>query len=215
MLLALSSTGAIELTAYATLGLAVVTGALAAATFWMVKLTRRALGQSQDEIAVSRREVEEAHRPVVVPLQDGRRIDFIPQEGDGVRTEAARPSLGGSLGNPTLRIPVENVGTGPAIHIEAAIELSGSSSLRAAITALRADGRTVVEVESGQKDDLRLPDYWLTLTYEDVAQKGWITKAHFVGSEDRYTDLTINTQEEGAYGLRKDSELLKPVTDSL
>jgi hypothetical protein len=68
------------------------------------------------------------------------------------------------------------------------------------------------EVESDQKDDLKLPDYWLTLTYEDVARKGWITKARFVGSEDRYTDLTINTQEEGAYGLRKDSELLKPVT---
>ena len=55
-----------------------------------------------------------------------------------------------------------------------------------------------------------VPGFWLTLTYEDVAGKGWITKARYIATDRHYTDVTVNTQEEGPYGLRRDRALLKP-----
>jgi len=119
-MLALSSTGAVELTAYATLLLAVVTAALAGATVWMVRLTRAALAQGQREIELSRREVEEAHRPVLVPFQrSGTAIKF-----RGGEIPAGRPHVSESdpdrqdlPGYSAAFLPIENVGVGPALNV--------------------------------------------------------------------------------------------------
>jgi hypothetical protein len=35
------------------------------------------------------------------------------------------------------------------------------------------------------------PGFWLTLTYEDVAGKGWITQARYIATDRRYTDVTV------------------------
>jgi hypothetical protein len=78
-----------------------------------------------------------------------------------------------------------------------------------ATVALGASSSSAVEVRVHGLADT--PGFWLTLTYRDVAGKEWVTKARYVLDRDRYEDLTINTQAEGAYGLREDSELVKPV----
>jgi hypothetical protein len=41
-----------------------------------------------------------------------------------------------------------------------------------------------------------VPGFWLTLTYEDVAGKGWITKARYIANGNRYEDVTVNAQEK-------------------
>jgi hypothetical protein len=116
-------------TAVGTLALAAVTLALAAATFWMVKLTRRSLEQTRDEINVSRREVEEAHRPVLVPVVDSTSYMDLGADGAGRKR---RPQLepGGQL-----FVPVENIGSGPALNIEASV--SGTSIPDEARTSIR------------------------------------------------------------------------------
>jgi hypothetical protein len=53
MTLALSTTGALELTAYATLALALVTGGLVVATFRSLGVAKGALAQTEKAIAVS------------------------------------------------------------------------------------------------------------------------------------------------------------------
>lgn len=58
-----------DLTAVGTLALALVT--LAA-----VALAVRALKQTQQEIEVSRSQVEESHRPLVVPVADGCSVAY-------------------------------------------------------------------------------------------------------------------------------------------
>jgi hypothetical protein len=202
--------GTWDWTAVGTLTLAAVTLALAAATFWMVKLTRRALTQSRDEIALSRREVEEAHRPVVMPLADDRSMDLT-----GLRDHArARPWVEAD----TLYVPIENVGTGPALGIEATAELLNSAGgwsgaaggeQPGAAAALGASSRIAVAITIPGLS--AVTGFWLTITYSDVAGKGWLTKARYVLDLDRYADLVLNSQAEGAYGLRQDAELVKPV----
>jgi hypothetical protein len=36
-----------------------------------------------------------------------------------------------------------------------------------------------------------VPSFHLTLTYEDVSGKGWITQAVYVATQRRYTDVTV------------------------
>lgn len=107
--------GTWDRTAIGTLALAAVTLLLAGASFWMVVLTRGSLAQTKDEIALSRREVEEAHRPVLVPAVDS--TSYIDLGAIGANRER-RPQLepGGHL-----FVPVENIGPGPALNVEATV----------------------------------------------------------------------------------------------
>ena len=84
---------------------ACATATLAFVTLWVVVLTRRALTES-------RKEVQEAHRPVVVPLNDNREIPVVLGAA-GHPQERARPF--GS--HESLYLPVENIGSGPALDV--------------------------------------------------------------------------------------------------
>jgi len=179
-MLALSSTGAVELTAYATLGLAVVTAGLAGATFWMVKLTGRTLLQGQDEIKLSRSEVEEAHRPLIVPVLAKTFVDL---GADGKYEK--RPQV---LRDGKLLIHVENVGPGPALNVEAWAGLlddagqpsTGSSGpqLPAQTAGLgpHTDTPLLIQVHNWTGS----PNFSLRVEYDDVASNGWRTDSVFV-----------------------------------
>jgi hypothetical protein len=199
-----SFNGIWDWTAIGTLALALVTG-VSLAFAWgslrqtqqQIKLGQEQLEQTQREIELSRREVEEAHRPVVVPLQDSRRIDF--GSGGHIKTTDARAGLGGTNDNKTLLIPVENVGTGPALRLEATVDVEPEQTVSlGSTTALRADGRVMLEIEVELQAGLvGLPDYSLILQYDDVAARGWTTRARFVAAAQRYEMLTVRRQEEG------------------
>jgi hypothetical protein len=192
--------GTWDWTAVGTLALAAVTFALAGATFLMVKLTRRALTQSRDEIALSRKEVEEAHKPVVVPLADSRQMEF----GAGLtgRTNwAAKPRLDTA---DILAVPIENVGSGPAVKLEARIDQwltesgewssLGAGPQRSALVAGLGIG-VLMPLEIKLHGLGRVSGFWITLTYEDVAGSTWATKARYVPDHERYEDVTITAHE--------------------
>jgi hypothetical protein len=196
-----------DLTAAGTLLLALVT--LAA-----VIVAAIALWQTRADIALSRKEVEEAHRPVLVPLADHRKMEFA---GPGLpASSAAKPDM---HIKGLLTVPIENIGPGPALRVEATVELlnedggpsvaGGGGQTPGTVMGLKASGS--VSVDIAIRGLTGIPGFWLTLTYEDVAGKAWITKARYMPSRDRYADLTFNTQAEGAYGLKQDTELVKPV----
>ncbi len=194
-----SFNGTWDWTAIGTLALALVTG-ISLVFGW------NALRQGQ-------REVEEAHRPVVVPIADQRRIE--PARPNVPAGRSARPWVN----PPALYVPIENVGTGPALKIEATVELLNSAGgwsgaaggeQPGATVALGASSSSAVEMQVPGLADLT--GFWLSLTYDDVAGKGWITKARYVPDHNRYEDLTVNTQKEGAYGLRQGSQLVNLVS---
>lgn len=179
-----------------------------------IELGQEQLTQTQREIELSRTEVEEAHRPVVVPVADRRRLD---PAGPGVTPGPAVPKI---VKDDVLMIPVENIGSGPAVQLEATITHwlteSGEGSAfgpgkqrSAMIAGLGVGGLMPLELKlHGVRG---VSGFWLTLTYTDVAGKGWITKARYVPDRERYEDVTFNTQAEGPYGLKEDTELIKPV----
>ncbi len=193
VMLALEFSDTFDLTAVGTLALALVTVALALATFRMVRLTRQSLKQTQGEIDLSRAEVEEAHRPVVVPVADDRIIDYGPAWG----RNPAKPEVMGN--GAVLLVPVENVGAGPALGVEASARLldaygkpSGASSgpqTPAVTTGLGTDRLTtlVIEVHNWGTD----LSFELTVLYQDVAGRSWRTVGRWSKHRARYEALTI------------------------
>lgn len=205
MVLALSTTGALELTAYATLVLAVVTGCLVFATFISVLVARRALGQTQtaielsqaqlkqtqEEITISRQEVEQAQRPVVMPVADHRRIE---PAGANMQPGPAMPRV---YDPGKLLAPIENIGSGPALHVVANVKLldpEGNPSLAPVAPPIPTQ---VAGLGTAVILPLRIAahgwqvgvNFQLDIEYDDVAGKGWKTTSLFI--TDHYEGTTI------------------------
>jgi hypothetical protein len=194
-MLALSSTGAVELTAYATLGLAIVTAALASATFLMVKLTRRALERSRNEIDLSRREVEEAHRPVLVPFQrSGTAIRFRGgeiQTGGGPEVSENHPGRQDQPRYSVAFLPVENVGVGPALNVRGEfIGPRGTGVTRFPTEAVAAGAHGVVTFENWDGDSVTFTGndapVSAVVNYDDVAGRTHRTTISFDARHNAY-----------------------------
>lgn len=199
---------------------AIGTLALAAATFVSLYFARRSLGQMQQqiklgqaqlaqtqrEIELSRSEVEEAHRPVLVPVVDS--TSYMDLGVDGANRER-RPQLepGGNL-----FVPVENIGSGPGLNVEASV--SGTSIPDEARTEHQTSARVAGLGEGHFRALLIDLPFWkelwsftLTIEYSDVAGKGWRTTALFLRDTGRYDAVTISEFER----TRPLSEMVKPV----
>ncbi len=175
VLFALEFNDTFDLTAIGTIALAVVT-VVSLVFGWR-------------SLRLSRAEVEEAHRPVLVPLADDREITLVGR--DVPPKIAARPRSSTNL----LLVPIENIGTGPALDIVARIELRNpdggptavAPAAASALVGLRADGRVplrfLLRGLGGQT-----PGFRVAVTYNDVAGRGWQTEAVYASSNDRYTE---------------------------
>jgi hypothetical protein len=178
MIPGLSESGASEATAYGTIGLAAVT--LISLVFgW------KALRQGQ-------REVEEAHRPVLVPVDDRRTI-LLPGRGE----KQAAPRVLKEY--PTIAmIPIENVGSGAALSVRGRIEsgLDTSSSI---------EGKPLAALGKGAAKALwftaapwlgdpggSAADFALSVSYEDIGQGSWLTTARWDASKDRFDAIKIS-----------------------
>ncbi len=184
-------------TAIGTLTLAAVTLALAAATFWMVQLTRRALAQSRDEIGLSRREVEEAHRPVVIPTiaTAARSVPMSAAERRAAPVE--QPSI---IRPGVLAVPVQNIGAGPALHVVASVtRMTDEGEIWAGpiepqmpgvVAGLGKDATTAIAIRVHGWESRW--NFELTLEYGDVAGKRWTTTARYVTANARYETVNIS-----------------------
>lgn len=171
----------VDPTALATVALAILT----LAALWF---TRRALKQTPEEIDLSRQEVEEGQRPVLVPVLDNTRRITLP---DG-ETGPATPTAPGNR----IFVPVENIGSGRALGVEMGITYRVDS-----IPEEYRGEHTMVSpgIGIGHLASLELPfvsaprgPFDLRLSYRDVAGKEWVTTARFeIGMADRYEDVVI------------------------
>lgn len=194
-MLAIEFTDDVDPTGLATLALALIT--LVALLY-----TRRALKQTKEEIDLSRREVEEAHRPVVVPVVDRSRTLTVPG--------FSRPIGPLLIETGSLLVPLENIGSGPALDVEVTItllteagDISGANDAQQTVGAVAGLGvGGLVPVEVGVPALGGVPSFEARITYRDVAGKEWLTVSRYMVPRARYEDLAINPLSEGDYGLR-------------
>jgi hypothetical protein len=150
---------------------AIGTLALAGVTFVSLVFGRRALTQTKEEIDVSRKEVEEAHRPVVVPTNV-----VWGQNGPGSM----------------VSVWLENIGTGPALGLRASIVLltsdgepagHGGEHANPGEIALGAGAEKVLNVETERWS--KGACFALDAIYEDVAGKLWQTQGNYLDDAAR------------------------------
>lgn len=186
---------------------------LAAATFLSLFFVRRSLkqtqaqimlgqgqlAQAQEEIRLSRAEVEAAHRPAVVPVAGGQHFTLASGEELPAGPHVPEPGL--------LVVPIMNIGLGPALCLESTIELSlestiaghnsaggrsGAGSRQQPLGVVTGVGASeVMSLEIALDDLSDVPGFTLTLTYDDVAGKGWRTVARWIADRGRYEGVAI------------------------
>jgi hypothetical protein len=186
--------GTWDWTAVGTLVLAVVT--LAA-----VIVAAIALRQTRADITLSRKEVEEAHRPVVVPVIVARAPATASVRASR-HTLPARPCV---IEVSVLVVPVQNIGSGPALSVEASVKrlLNAEGNPWTGAVEPQTPG-TVAGIGKDQLIPIEIRSHgweerWsfeLTLTYDDVAGKKWSTVGRRNAADGRYEDVTISAQEE-------------------
>jgi hypothetical protein len=183
--LAITSTTAAIWTAIGTLTLALITG-VSLAFGW------NSLRQGQ-------REVEEGHRPVVVPLSESGTLSLVDRENKPW-TVQARPWASND-GDNELNIPFENIGPGPGLKLVATVEVPGTDSglVRSDAVALgsatRLSLRFIVDglEDASRRDQVPVPDFCITVTYDDVSGKRWMTSGRYAASRKIYEDVSISS----------------------
>lgn len=197
-------------TALGTLVLALATFGGLVFAWRSLRATQVQLAQTQAEIEVSREEVAQAHRPVLMPVLSDRAIKLYSAE------QAAKPWATKEM----LYVPIENVGMGPALHVEASVNLldaeGGPHPLGGhgigPLVAIGAGSLTVAEVPISGSGMSGVPSFLLRLTYADVAGRQWVTTVRYLFPRERYDNLDLRSGHEGSYGLKQDTELVKPAT---
>jgi hypothetical protein len=182
----------VDLTAIGTLALAVVT-AIALVVGWLT------LRQTKREIALSREEVEEAHRPVVVPIvvADPPDVTWVSAGlRTGPHTFPIRPCV---FEAGVLILPVKNIGSGPALRLEAWVRrLDEMGNLWREPFEPQTPGMVaglgkdqVIHIEIHTRGWEERWKFELTLVYEDVAGKGWVTVGRYIAERRRYMGVSI------------------------
>jgi hypothetical protein len=177
-----------------------------------IQLGQRQLEQTQEEIVFSRREVDEAHRPVVVPVTGGQHVTLTSGKKLPPGPYVPEPGL--------LVVPIMNIGLGPALYLESTIEeldsadswsdLLGGAEPLGGVTGIGVSG--VIRLEIAIHDVNDVPDFKLTLTYDDLAGKGWRTVARWASDLGRYEDLAIRFQPHRTDPLLETLQPFRPRT---
>jgi hypothetical protein len=175
---------------------AVGTLALAAVTFVLLVIAAISLRQTRKEIGLSRKEVEEAHRPVVVPVADQRSVSLMLRHNKGSSEHVAMPD---ALETHVLFAPIENIGAGPALRVEAtASSLDPDSASQDVHTsdAMAGMGKGwLIALRIGWQDWESETSFKLIITYDDVADQKWATTANYRAKDKQYSDVEIKKRE--------------------
>jgi len=157
-------------------------------TLVSLAIASSSLKQTQREIDLSRREVEEAHRPVVVPVSDHRLLDAAYNGVTNTLLMCPKTTTA-----EVLTVPVENIGSGPALQIRAVASPSSSDHpTQAMLSGLAANGKAPLDFAIPKLVDDQVPDFQLSVTYEDVAGKTWVTLARYAAARTVYEDIEIS-----------------------
>jgi hypothetical protein len=188
MIFALELSDNVDPTALATVALAILTLAV-------VVVGIRALRQTRNEIDLSRQEVEEAQRPVVVRVIDKTTVMQI-------WGESPLPMSPYFAGGGLLYVPLRNIGSGPALDVEVSLihrndagrfsELSGDTKYNGRrVAGLGVSDVAPIEIRIGKLDGL--PSFDVRVVYRDVARKRWVTTAKYLAPDGgRYDELSID-----------------------
>ena len=181
---ALQLTGNVDPTSLVALILALLTLAL-------LVVVVRALYLAQREIDRWRDQIEQSHRPVVVPIHSTMQMPVYQGHGE-------------------LLVPLENIGSGPALDLHLFVtprdENGGVSPAwgevkhTGAASGLAVSKTIPVEVRAWGLGGLTSFDVWVT--YFDLAGKEWVSSAKYLASEEgsRYTNLWVAAVPDGQSG---------------
>jgi hypothetical protein len=197
----LQFSNSVDVSGIATAVAAVATVGLALTTAFLARGTKRAAiatedeasttrGQSEatvrqaeattEQVALSRRQLEEGHRPLVVPqLMDGD-----PRFGP-----AGTPHRG------LVPIPVRNIGLGPALDVQIAFSSPPHIAPQPIRTGLqgRVPGMAVGEAATvAMRTSLAVeaPDFVVELAYTGVGGASYFTRARWDSRECAYADVS-------------------------
>jgi hypothetical protein len=160
---------------------ALATVLLAVLTFATVVVGAIALHRTRSEIDLSRREVEEAHRPVLIPF-DGEAQTA--DSSGAIVLHRVKPYY---REHNRVMVPIKNIGSGPALNIDVfLVPLEGMDLPTQTdpphfpatrLLGLGTSELTTVIVEVPEMTELT--DFAVTLDYVDVAGKRWRTNADY------------------------------------
>lgn len=178
----------VDLTAVGTLLLATTTAVSVIFAGW-------ALSHSRMEIDEMLKQGERAHRPVLIPVADHRRMEL------GVLGTMERaPRLNDGK---TLIVPLENIGPGPALDVCGCATLLDLSAPVHRPHAEQATGQAkVVGVAQGSFFPLEIdmPTRWpssasfeLSVTYKDVVGTIWSTQGKWDGERRQWVKVDIES----------------------
>jgi hypothetical protein len=179
---------------------AVGTLALALVTAVALLVGSLSLRQTKSELALSRREVEEAHRPVVVPVRDPPNEPRIGNQG-------------------FLDLPVQNIGTGPALRVEVSVFLRTAGAVLTDEPPNLHPLGSVAGIAVAQmawcfgriQPAGGLGDFHFFITFEDVSGKEWLTVGRLNAALSRFDDVRVSLATEGPYGVPAGTNPLQPV----
>jgi hypothetical protein len=153
-------------------------------------------------LRLGQREVEEAHRPVLVPVADSRTVRIA--SGEDLPARPGVPTTG------LLVIPVENIGSGPALRVRVQLwprplekwtkAWSGQKPVGIVPTAIGVR-QAVTPLEMDIQDVRDVPEFDLEVSYYDVAGKEWWTSAKWIPINNRYEALSL-TEPRKSRGKR-------------
>jgi hypothetical protein len=212
-----------DITALATAGMAI-------ATFAAVAVGAGALFEAKRQIDVSQRQVTESHRPVLIGVADpGRMIPQASGSGGVVLKQGVKvrdhpytlQSLGPTGSYPQLAhvtktvlvVPVENIGSGPALDISAKVtrvEASGGEfitvpaspgneeQLPGDAAGLAAGSMIQLEIHVPRANSVTehfeaSAGFIMSLTYRDVAGKKWTTETKWLGPDEQYMNSRVTS----------------------
>jgi hypothetical protein len=155
---------------------ALATVALALLTFVTVVAGGLALRRTRTEIDLSRSEVEQAHRPVLIPVLDEHQGTDLH---DAITTYQVKPI---ALERDRLVLPIKNIGSGPALDITVSVlpvTPSGTvfswGTVDATLVGLAVSEMFPVTLRiPGLTQLTSVPSFELTVRYLDGAGKPWL-----------------------------------------
>jgi hypothetical protein len=191
-MLAIRLTNTIDLTGMATLALAAATVWLGVSTWLTARESKKSTAIATDElstirnqldlaeqqVALSRQQLQAASRPVVVSYNSS--ADAIGRRSGPL---AAVPQPAGDR----YLFPLRNIGAGPALNIAIAT-LPPKFSTRTR-TALAVDEAAFMEITDVTPDDLH--DRRFVITYEDVSGQKYVTSVSLDTKRPFFYDIQV------------------------